>query len=63
MLSKSYDTLGIRVETEEDMDKAFAMADKNRKAPTIIEFIIDERLNVSPMVPGGKPLNEMIMEC
>lgn len=62
-LTESYDALGIRVETEEEMDKAFAMADKNRKAPTMIEFIIDERINVSPMVPGGKPLNEMIMEC
>jgi acetolactate synthase-1/2/3 large subunit len=62
-LSESYDALGIRVETEEDIEKAFAMADKNRNAPTIIEFIIDENINVSPMVPGGKPLNEMILEC
>ncbi|MDF2803411.1 MAG: acetolactate synthase, large subunit, biosynthetic type, partial [Anaerocolumna sp.] len=52
-LSESYDALGIRVETEEDIEKAFAMADKNRNAPTIIEFIIDENINVSPMVPGG----------
>lgn len=62
-LAESYDALGIRVETEEDIEKAFAMADSNVKAPTIIEFIIDEKINVSPMVPGGKPLNEMMLEC
>lgn len=62
-LAESYDALGIRVETEEDIEKAFTMADRNVKAPTIIEFIIDESINVSPMVPGGKPLNEMILEC
>lgn len=62
-LAESYDAVGVRVETEEDMEKAFALADQNRNAPTIIEFIIDPNINVSPMVPGGKPLNEMILEC
>jgi acetolactate synthase I/II/III large subunit len=62
-LAESYDALGIRVETENDIDEAFELADRNKLAPTIIEFIIDDSINVSPMVPGGKPLNEMILEC
>ena len=28
-----------------------------------LQFIIDREANVSPMVPGGKPLSEMIMDC
>ena len=45
------------------MDKAFDYADSHKNGPTIIEFIIEREANVSPMVPGGKPLNEMIMDC
>ena len=62
-LAESYDAYGIRVTSEEDIDKAFDYADSHKNAPTIIEFIIEREANVSPMVPGGKPLNEMIMDC
>ena len=62
-LAESYDAYGIRVMNEEDMDKAFDYADSHKNGPTIIEFIIEREANVSPMVPGGKPLNEMIMDC
>ena len=62
-LAESYDAYGIRVMNEEDIDKAFDYADSHKNGPTIIEFIIEREANVSPMVPGGKPLNEMIMDC
>ena len=62
-LAESYDAYGIRVKNEEDMDKAFDYADSHKNGPTIIEFIIEREANVSPMVQGGKPLNEMIMDC
>ena len=44
------------------MEKAFKQAKKNKKSPTIIEFIIDDRLNVLPMVPPGNPLQDMILK-
>ncbi len=62
-LAESYDAKGIRVEKEEDIEKAFAFADANTKEPTIIEFIIDPKANVWPMVPAGNTLDNMIMDC
>ena len=62
-LAESYDAYGIRVEKEEDIEKAFAYADSHKNGPTIIEFIIDREANVWPMVPGGNTLDNMIMDC
>lgn len=62
-LAESYDAKGVRVEKEEDIEKAFAFADANTKGPTIIEFIIDPKANVWPMVPAGNTLDNMIMDC
>ena len=62
-LAESYDAYGIRVMKEEDIEKAFAYAKEHKNAPTLIEFIIEREANVSPMVPGGKPLYDMIMDC
>jgi acetolactate synthase-1/2/3 large subunit len=60
-LAESYDALGIRVEKTEEIENAFMRARANQKGPTLIEFIIEKEANVLPMVPGGKALNEMIM--
>lgn len=62
-LAESYEAKGIRVTKLEDMDAAFMEAKQNQNGPTIIEFIIDREINVLPIVPGGKPLSEMIMDC
>lgn len=62
-LAESYDAYGIRIMKEEDIEKAFAYAKEHKDAPTVIEFIIEREANVSPMVPGGKPLYDMIMDC
>lgn len=62
-LAESYEAYGMRITKEEDIPKAFAFAKEHRNAPTLLEFIIEREANVSPMVPGGKPLNEMIMDC
>lgn len=62
-LAQSYDAYGIRVCREEDIPKAFDIAREHKNAPTLIEFIIEREANVSPMVPGGKPLSDMIMDC
>lgn len=62
-LAESYEAKGIRVEKPEDIDSAFAEALKNKHNPTVIEFLIEREANVLPIVPGGKALNEMIMDC
>lgn len=62
-LAESYDAYGIRIMKEEDIEEAFAYAKEHKDAPTVIEFIIEREANVSPMVPGGKPLYDMIMDC
>ena len=61
-LAESYGAKGIRVTREEEIDSAFAEARKNKKTPTIIEFIIEREENVLPMVQTGKPLSHMIIE-
>ena len=60
-LAKAYDAYGIRVENEEEIETAFQTAMEHKNAPTIIEFIIEREADVFPMVPGGKPLNEIIL--
>lgn len=62
-LAESYEAHAIRVEKEEDIESAFLQAKANTNAPTLIEFIIEPEANVLPIVPTGKPLNEMIMDC
>ncbi len=62
-LAESYEAYGMRITKEEDIGKAFEFARENKDRPTLLEFIIDREANVSPMVPVGNPLNEMIMDC
>ena len=61
-LAESYGCQAIRVSSKEEVEKAFKQAKKNKKSPTIIEFIIDDRLNVLPMVPPGNSLQDMILK-
>lgn len=62
-LAKSYDANGIRVTKNEEIISALDAAMSNGKGPTIIEFIIDSNELVLPMVPGGRALDDMIMDC
>lgn len=62
-LAESYDAVGIRVTNEEELRAAFAKAKENKNGPTVIEAYIDPTANVFPMVPGGKSLDQMIMDC
>ena len=61
-LAESYGAKGIRVTKAEDIRAAFESAQRNKKAPTVIEFIIDREANVMPIVPPGNPLDEVILE-
>lgn len=62
-LAESYDAYGIRVMMEAEIEPAFLQAKKNKNAPTIIEFIIEREANVFPIIPPGKTLSEMILDC
>ena len=48
---------------EEEIAKAFAYAQEHKNAPTLIECVIEREANVFPMVPTGKTLDDMIMDC
>ena len=61
-LAESYGAKGMRVTKESDIAKAFKFADKNEKAPTVLEFVIPTEINVLPMVPAGKSLSEMLLK-
>lgn len=62
-LAESYEAYGMRVEKEEDIEKAFEFARSHRDAPTLLEFVIESEVNVSPMVPVGNALDDMILNC
>lgn len=60
-LAESYDAYGIRISKPEELEEAFAFAREHKKAPTIIECLIDPEANVFPMVPTGNTLGDMIL--
>ncbi len=58
-LAESYGAVGIRVTHPDAVLPALQKARENTKTPTIIEFIIGCEENVLPIVPPGKPLDQM----
>ncbi|MCI8326294.1 MAG: biosynthetic-type acetolactate synthase large subunit, partial [Lachnospiraceae bacterium] len=61
-LAESYGAKGIRVMNEKEIVNALTYGRKNKKVPTVIEFIIEAECNVMPIVPLGNSLEEMILE-
>ena len=64
-VAEAYGALGIRVEKKEDIIAAFEQAKANRekKVPTIIEFLIDPEDQILPMVKPGGSLEDLILDC
>ena len=62
-LAESYGAKGLRVRKPEDVKAAFEEAMRNKKTPTLIEFIIDPEDLVYPMVKPGGALEELLMDC
>lgn len=60
-LAKSYGARGVRITNVEEIEAAFWYAKRNRKTPTVLEFIIDRESNVMPIVPPGNALSDMIL--
>lgn len=60
--AESYGAHGIRVTKEEDIIPALEAAKQNTDTPTVIEFMVATEEIVLPMVPGGNPMNNMILK-
>ncbi|MGC4019087.1 MAG: biosynthetic-type acetolactate synthase large subunit [Muricomes sp.] len=61
-LAESYGAKGIRVRKMEEIAAAFEEAKRSTKAPTLIEFMIDQEDMVYPMIQPGGALKEMIID-
>lgn len=61
-LAESYGAVGIRVNSEEEIEAALKTAKGMAKVPFVIEFIIEPEANVMPIVPPGNALGDMILE-
>ena len=62
-LAESYGAKGIRVTKKEEIVDALREARNNRKAPTLIEFVLNPEDIVYPMIQPGGTLEDMIMDC
>ncbi|MBR5867248.1 MAG: biosynthetic-type acetolactate synthase large subunit [Spirochaetaceae bacterium] len=60
-LAEAYGIAGYRADTEEEFAKVFAEATKNRK-PAIIDCSMNIDEMVLPMVPAGKPIDELLLD-
>lgn len=52
-LAEAYGCLAIRVEKEEEVDKAIKLAIETNDRPVVIDFIVGKDAMVWPMVPAG----------
>lgn len=60
-LAEAFGAYGIDISNERDLHAAFKKAFAH-KGPVIVKCNIHEDENVLPMVPGGKPLDDIILD-
>ena len=60
-LAESYGAVGVRVFDQEQMMAAFDRAAENKHCPTVIEFVLDPRELVLPMIKNGATVDQMIV--
>ncbi len=58
-LAEAYGALGLRVTKPDEVRPALKKA-VNSGRPTVIDFVVDKEENVSPMVPAGAAINEIL---
>lgn len=61
-LAEAMGIVGVRIEKPEELETALPKA-LTRDGATLIDVMVPEDVNVLPMVPGGKRLDEMILEA
>ncbi|MCK4846787.1 MAG: biosynthetic-type acetolactate synthase large subunit [Deltaproteobacteria bacterium] len=60
-LIEAYGGVGLRAEKPADVDKVIKQALKINDRPVIMDFIVDPKECVYPMVPAGQPLSKMLL--
>lgn len=60
-LAEAMGVAGVRIENPENLETQLADA-LSRKGTTLIDVMVPEDADVLPMVPGGKRLDDMILE-
>jgi acetolactate synthase-1/2/3 large subunit len=58
-LAEAYFAVGMRIDKKQDVEGAIIEAVKTKK-PVLIDFIVNQEENVTPMVPAGAPIDQMI---
>jgi len=58
-LAEAYGALGLRAKKKSDVRDVIKEAVKS-ECPTIIDFVVEREENVSPMVPAGAAINEIL---
>lgn len=58
-LAEAYNCLGLRCSDPAKIDETIKQA-LAYDGPVVVEFIVEKEANVYPMVPAGKPINEML---
>ncbi len=59
-LAEAYGAKGLRAKTPDEVEKVIKEA-FSTDGPVIMEFIVAPEEGVYPMVPAGKPINEMLL--
>jgi len=60
-LAEAYGIKGIRVEHQDDLEKAINEAN-NYDGPVIVDFVIEKVDYVYPMIPAGGSVDQLIEE-
>lgn len=58
-LAEAYGALGLRASKKGDVKDVIKEAVKSER-PTVIDFVVEREENVSPMVPAGAAINEIL---
>ena len=58
-LAEAYGALGLRARKKSDVKDVIKEAVKS-ECPTVIDFVVEREENVSPMVPAGAAINEIL---
>ena len=59
-LCEAYGWKGIRIENASDLDAGIEEM-LNHKGPVLVDCLVDQGANCFPMIPSGKPHNQMIL--
>jgi len=60
-LAEAYGALGLRCEGPEDVDATLEKALAENAVPVVVDFRVDAHEGVFPMVPAGRPNDEIIL--